>query len=487
MMHLGFRIYIGAMLLLLLAVIAHALSPLVNAPQFPAPLTPTAPLAAAELAATPAPSVTPTPAPTGEPGPPATREASPATPRPAGAAPPSAPPAPPLRKRFRAQPDDVVTQITPGIVHIYRATDDPLKINLLLFDITAPEFDLKTALGDGWLSGRMRTSYMVEQNGAIAGVNGDLFSADGIPQGLTMIDSKVAMAPKYRATFAWSKDRKPFIGYFTDQWTWQAEVVAPSGARTPMYQLNWFCPPDLICLFNRFARFVPARTGDVKVVLAPSGRVSSIVRELGVEIPAHHQVLQGTGEGARWLLNNLAVGDRVELNIVTDPPLSDYTQAISGGPIILQEGKFVQDCFCTLRDCSAVEESGLVCEDFDYEWKDSHYRWVRMPRTGIGFDKAQQTLIVAVVDGYQRGYSRGITQEEFADLFKEFGAYTAMELDGGGSSTMVLDGEIVNQPSDDTGERYVANALVFFWNDTPRAAPAYVPDQPLPRPALQPR
>jgi exopolysaccharide biosynthesis protein len=107
----------------------------------------------------------------------------------------------------------------------------------------------------------------------------------------------------------------------------------------------------------------------------------------------------------------------------------------------------------------------MLCEDFDTYWKEAHYDWVYMPRTGIGYDRARQTLIVAVVDGYQLGYSRGVRQIEFANLLREFGAYDAMELDGGGSTTMVLDNTIVNNPSDATGERHVANALLFFWNE----------------------
>lgn len=91
--------------------------------------------------------------------------------------------------------------------------------------------------------------------------------------------------------------------------------------------------------------------------------------------------------------------------------------------------------------------------------------WVRMPRTGIGFDAAKKLLVVAVVDGYQAGYSRGITQKEFAMLLHSFGAKTAMEFDGGGSSTMWLEGKVVNRPPDEAGERYVANALLFYYEN----------------------
>jgi exopolysaccharide biosynthesis protein len=63
-----------------------------------------------------------------------------------------------------------------------------------------------------------------------------------------------------------------------------------------------------------------------------------------------------------------------------------------------------------------------------------------------------------------------MTQREVADLMLEFGTDTAMELDGGGSSTMVVDDAPVNRPSDGSGERYVANALLFFWRE-PEAVP----------------
>lgn len=393
----------------------------------------------------------------------------------------------PLSERFTPQKGDEVEQITPGVVHIQRETDDPLKINILLFDMLAPEFNLRVAVGDGWLSGRTRTSYMALQNEALAAVNGDLFSGTGIPQGLTIINSKVATAPKHRATFAWTHDGEPFIGYFTNEWTWDAEVVAPNGERVPLGPFNSLCSDDTICLYNDFYRVVPDYQNDVKVFLSPRGEVSRITQKWNQKIPPDGRVLRGLGEGAEWLLENVEEGDTVQINIRTRSPLSDYAQAISGGPLILYRGRFVEDCMCTLADCSNVseayddnneddnneaydydedeEESDLLCEEFDLDWKEHHYRWVRMPRTAVGYDRWKRTLIVVVVDGYQRGYSRGIQQEELADLMREFDTYTAMELDGGGSVTMVLEDEIVNRPSDDTGERFVANALLFFWNE----------------------
>ncbi len=376
----------------------------------------------------------------------------------------------PLRDRFEPRADDKVTQVREGIYHISRETDDPLQINVLLFDLTAPEFDVRSGLGGNWLSGRTQTSTMVAEYGAVAGVNGDLFAEQGVPQGLTIRGGQVVIPPKHRATFAWTTDREPVIGYYTDSWTWQAEVIAANGAQRQLGEYNMACGYDTICLYNEFARVAYAEWGDVKVVLSPSGRVRAIVQGEALDIEPGERVLKGTGTGAEWLLANVAVGDTVQVNTVTDPPLDNIAESISGGPILVQEGEFFQDCLCKLMDCTYVAladlpPSGTLCEDFDTDWKEAHYEYVYMPRTAVGYDRAKQTLIVIVIDGYQLGFSRGALQEELADLFIEFGAYTAMELDGGGSSTMVVEDEIVNYPSDQTGERYVANALLFMWNE----------------------
>jgi hypothetical protein len=373
--------------------------------------------------------------------------------------------------RFTAQEGDKVRQITSGIVHIQRVTDDPIRMNLLLFDLTAPEFDLKTGLGDGWLSGRYRTSQIAQQNKAIAAINGDLFSGIGVPQGLTIVDGKVVIAPKYRAAFAWSNDRQPVIGYFTDGWTWDAQITAENGQQKPLSLLNTDCPENQICLFNRFVRSVPERLGDLKVALDPSGVVTRVVAGSALRVPTNTQVLQATGTAATWLRTNLKVGSQATITINSEPALSNFRQAIGGGPVLLKDGRYVEDCLCNFRDCSEAprRDRGKTCEEFPTDWKIAHYYPVVLPRTVIGYDQARETLIVAVIDGYQRGYSRGMNTEELADLMLEFGAYEAMEFDSGGSATMYLDGEVVNRPPDNSGERYVANALLFFWNEQPKA------------------
>jgi hypothetical protein len=94
------------------------------------------------------------------------------------------------------------------------------------------------------------------------------------------------------------------------------------------------------------------------------------------------------------------------------------------------------------------------------------------PRTAIGLDEKMRQIIIVVVDGRQPGYSEGATLSEMASLLIEFGAYSGMNLDGGGSSTLVVQGtngkpEVLNRPIDlgiPNRERAIGNQLGIFAN-----------------------
>lgn len=62
------------------------------------------------------------------------------------------------------------------------------------------------------------------------------------------------------------------------------------------------------------------------------------------------------------------------------------------------------------------------------------------PRTAIGLDATAQTFFIMIVDGRQPNYSEGVTLRELTDLMREFGAVSALNMDGGGSSTLVVEG-----------------------------------------------
>jgi len=114
---------------------------------------------------------------------------------------------------------------------------------------------------------------------------------------------------------------------------------------------------------------------------------------------------------------------------------------IGGWPRILRDGENVAG------DAATVE--GTLSGNAE----------ARHPRTAIGFSRDSSTLIILTVDGRSEN-SGGMTLVELADMMRQLGAWQAMNFDGGGSTTMVIDGNVVNRPSDQGGERQVGNALM---------------------------
>lgn len=105
-----------------------------------------------------------------------------------------------------------------------------------------------------------------------------------------------------------------------------------------------------------------------------------------------------------------------------------------------------------------VVDGGLaVAGDLD---GDGSSFFQRQPRTAVGVT-SDGTMLLVVVDGRQPGYSVGMTLRELSSFMLSLGARNAMNLDGGGSSAMWVNGLVVNQPSDGS-ERVIADALVVL-------------------------
>jgi exopolysaccharide biosynthesis protein len=115
----------------------------------------------------------------------------------------------------------------------------------------------------------------------------------------------------------------------------------------------------------------------------------------------------------------------------------------------------------TLSFGPALVEDGAVVagiEDVEVDTNvGNHSIQGEQPRSAVGVIDDNH-LVFVVVDGRSEGYSRGATLTELAQIMIDLGAETAYNLDGGGSSTMFFDGEVVNQPSNG-GERGTSDIL----------------------------
>ena len=85
------------------------------------------------------------------------------------------------------------------------------------------------------------------------------------------------------------------------------------------------------------------------------------------------------------------------------------------------------------------------------------------PRSAYGY-RADGTLILVVVDGRQPA-SRGVDLKELALLMLELECVEALNMDGGGSTTLIVGGKLINRPTGSTNQREVMSALAIIYND----------------------
>lgn len=153
-------------------------------------------------------------------------------------------------------------------------------------------------------------------------------------------------------------------------------------------------------------------------------------------------LLVGGGRAASFV-EALQPGDAVKVRVELSPFGPDIEAAVGGGPRIVREGR--------------------VSVDAEQEGFSAFFAQTRHPRTAVGL--RGRTLCVVAVDGRQPGYSMGMTLLELAELMLSLGCTEAINLDGGGSTTLWVRGGVVNSPSDGF-ERRVANALIAL-NSSP--------------------
>jgi hypothetical protein len=163
----------------------------------------------------------------------------------------------------------------------------------------------------------------------------------------------------------------------------------------------------------------------------------------GRAIPTNGAVLSGTGAAAAFLRRAARSGTLVHITARIAGHVVPLRTVVGGWPRIVTDG----------RNVAAAADST--------EGTFARFSAQRHPRSAIGISRDSTTILFVVVDG-RRPWSVGMTLVELADQLLALGAYQAMNLDGGGSSTLWVRGSIVNYPSDAAGERSVGNALIVI-------------------------
>jgi len=347
--------------------------------------------------------------------------------------------------------------VAPGIEHIeirrgdFSAGAAPEKdrwtIHALVIDPQRARLKLAQALDE--IVGAETTSSMAARYKAIAAINGGYFrttgTARGEPVGMLSIGGKLLSEPvKKRAALAVSDDGKT-LRLAIARVDFRAGLKA--GGKVAR-EINGFNRPrendELIVFTPEFHRTTLTGPDGAEITVS-RGRVTAVIDGEGSrEIPHDGLVISAGGKARDWALANLNRGVRVEIQteIVATPTIGfkpDFI--IGGGPQLLASGRFVAE-----TEAANYSESLMRA---------------RHPRTAVG-RREDGRLVLLTVDGRQPQKSMGMTIEELANLMLEFGCREAMNLDGGGSTTMVVNNKVVNNPSDQAGERAVSDALLVI-------------------------
>ena len=359
----------------------------------------------------------------------------------------------------------------------HKLGSDPVKINLLRLDLKKVRLDVHHALDKA--IGLETTSSIAKRKGAVAAINAGFFRLDksefaGDAAGVLMIDSVlVSESVNNRIALAISNGRKNSeieIGHL------RAGYVAGFGT-------------DSEFTFDGVNR---ERKSNEIILFTPGFSRDTMTDSKGTEII----LTNCKAEEFRWWCTTAKINRDQGKSLIPHDGLvvSIGNEAIdrSNNILYFAEGaslahRSFENTFRIVRRIESVEpgESGtpVSAEDItngvsrllknsrvDITWQDEKasrsFSETRHPRTAVAKLKDGKSLMMTV-DGRQPGVSVGMSLQELAEYLLSLGAVDAMNLDGGGSTTMFLDGKVVNTPSDKTGERKVGDAILVTLRQGP--------------------
>lgn len=352
-------------------------------------------------------------------------------------------------------------QIAPGVWYFHdRQESIPWDIHVVTVCLSNPAVTVESMKAGNQLRALEKTSSMVSRfrGNVVAAVNADFFQGDGMPVGAQVIQGELIKNPTNRSVFGITDAKEPFI-HIVDL---DAFLLTPDNISYEISHVNGARNKDNLVMFtpymgsespaNRWGTEMSARCLEgyavndwFQVVITEKSGLSGPLKKSTV-IPEDGIVLSAHGKAKRFADRHIEEGDTLNL-ILRLLPVEDPIFTLVGGiPRIIRDGEI------------SIEHM----EENLYE----EFRTTRHPRTAVAFDKTKDTLYLMAVDGRQPRHSVGMSLDELADYLKKLGAHQALNLDGGGSTTMIVQGKVVNNPSDAIGERSVTNALLIVTRDS---------------------
>ena len=342
------------------------------------------------------------------------------------------------------------TQLFPGATYersVQFTPHGPVAIHVVRGPRPTGLYRLRPVLSNETVLARETVSSMQKRLSSTAtsvGVNGDYFAvADGRPSGITLRDGVLVTQPNgARSSAGVMLDGTLDVRKIAFRGTWRG-----TGPRRAVTYFNKPPGPSGMTLFSSdWGRTTPEVAGSYAVVLSPfpptapnvdiQATVTRTVENARVGLTPGSAVLVARGQAAANLRAEAQVGATVTVRLILQPDWATVSDAIGGGPMVVQNGKPVY------RSNEAFETSQLA---------------PRGPRSAVG-QAEDGSILFVTTDGRRPGYSVGMTNFELAQTLTRLGAVRGMALDGGGSATMAFEGTVLNRPSDGR-ERAIANTL----------------------------
>lgn len=330
--------------------------------------------------------------------------------------------------------------------HIQRFTQNGwLNANVLYVDLTDETSKLDILQSSNGLTTKDTLTSMANKNPNVIGaINSDFFyfSNPDSPMGMMIKDGEMVSSPILVNNFATLYVTDQNTG-FANYLTASMKIISDKGKEVEVQAINkitWEYRMTTI-IDRNWGTHSPganeARPDHVEVVVIDN-RVEEIRKGQGpAEIPESGYIIFATGMRANDLLQNLEVGDRLDLKVSMNPDIDSIKLAIGGGTLLVSNGQPVTN--------------------FTQDVSGNH------PRTAVGITKDRRQLILVTVDGRHTSY-KGLNGQAMANLMIELGSHEAIMMDGGGSTGMVTRslGEfktgLVTTPSDGS-ERRIINSL----------------------------
>ena len=335
-----------------------------------------------------------------------------------------------------------------------------VKMNLLRLDLTKVRLDVVHAMDAA--IGTEKTSSIATRHGAFAAINAGFFRLDnsifaGDPGGVLKIDNKLLSES--------SNDR---IALFIENGTNRTNVTIAHLNTGDLFEIKRKTfvvsginrerkDDDLVEYTPDFNRTTLTNSQGLEVVVN-NGRIIAVNDGKGSsKIPQDGVVLSASGKMRNELLPFAKIGNRVKLETSVS-----HRIATTGFPN--EESTQITNNFFKSEDIPngvpQLIKDGKVDVTWQEEKSSKSFVETRHPRTAVAKLKDGKFLMITV-DGRSES-SGGIGLYDLANYLLGLGATDAMNLDGGGSSTMFLDGKVVNHPSDKEGERKVSDAILVF-------------------------